>query len=100
MHRYAAANPVPELRARSAHAAPNFTDTREQERMVQALRGAGRLTDGPVELIETHISYVLLTGTHAYKIKKAVALPTQVTKPAIASNTPNSPGSGGASSAR
>src|SRR3954452_22239146 len=28
-----------------------------------------------VTLLETHISYVLLTGQYAYKIKKAVALP-------------------------
>jgi aminoglycoside phosphotransferase family enzyme/predicted kinase len=28
-----------------------------------------------VDVIETHISWVLLTGRHAYKIKKAVALP-------------------------
>lgn len=27
---------------------------------------------GPVDLLETHISYVLLAGSHAYKIKKAV----------------------------
>ena len=31
-------------------------------------------TTGPVELLETHISYVLLAGSHAYKIKKAVNL--------------------------
>ena len=30
---------------------------------------------GDIELIETHISYVLLTGEHVYKIKKPVALP-------------------------
>ena len=29
---------------------------------------------GPVDLIETHISYVLLSGAYAYKIKKAVRL--------------------------
>ena len=29
---------------------------------------------GPVALIETHISFVLLAGAHAYKIKKAVNL--------------------------
>lgn len=28
-----------------------------------------------VDVVETHISWVLLTGTYAYKIKKAVALP-------------------------
>ncbi|MFZ0409244.1 MAG: AAA family ATPase [Cyanobium sp.] len=29
---------------------------------------------GPIELLETHISWVLLTGTYAYKIKKPVHL--------------------------
>lgn len=47
-----------------------------QGRLVLALRDA--LTSGAggksVALIETHISYVLLTGQFAYKIKKAVEL--------------------------
>lgn len=30
---------------------------------------------GPVELVETHISWVLLAGNYAYKIKKPVVLP-------------------------
>lgn len=30
-------------------------------------------TEGPVTLVQTHISWVLLTPTHAYKVKKAVA---------------------------
>jgi uncharacterized protein len=30
---------------------------------------------GTIELVETHISWVLLTGTYAYKIKKPVRLP-------------------------
>ena len=30
---------------------------------------------GPVQLIETHISWVLLAGAHAYKLKKPVTLP-------------------------
>jgi aminoglycoside phosphotransferase family enzyme/predicted kinase len=29
----------------------------------------------PIRVIETHISWVLLTGVYAYKVKKAVALP-------------------------
>lgn len=29
----------------------------------------------PIRVIETHISWVLLTGTHAYKLKKPVRLP-------------------------
>ena len=48
----------------------------EQARLVAALREPAR--HGPdctrVDLLETHISYVLLTGKHAYKIKKAIAL--------------------------
>ena len=48
----------------------------EQARLVAALREPSR--HGPdctrVDLLETHISYVLLTGKHAYKIKKAIAL--------------------------
>lgn len=47
-----------------------------QARLVAALREAAArdATNPGVELIETHISYVLLTGHHAYKIKKAVGL--------------------------
>src|SRR5512143_2792758 len=30
---------------------------------------------GPVELVETHISWVLLAGDYAYKVKKPVRLP-------------------------
>ncbi len=48
-----------------------------QRRVVEALRNPS--LHGPscvrVGLIETHISYVLLTGAHAYKLKKAIALP-------------------------
>jgi aminoglycoside phosphotransferase family enzyme/predicted kinase len=45
--------------------------------LIEALRNPAAF-DGAcasVEVIETHISWVLLTGTHAYKIKKAIALP-------------------------
>ena len=44
----------------------------EQARLVAALIRGGSL--GTPAVIETHISYVLLTGSHAYKIKKAVDL--------------------------
>ncbi len=47
-----------------------------QARLVEALRDPAR-HDGTVVnvgLIETHISWVLLTGRHAYKIRKAVRL--------------------------
>jgi uncharacterized protein len=45
-----------------------------QRRMVEALRDPARypFPVAAVSLIETHISFVLLTGTFAYKIKKAV----------------------------
>src|SRR5215212_4288244 len=42
------------------------------ERLRVALEERG---DGPVRLVETHISWVLLTGTHAFKLKKPVRLP-------------------------
>jgi hypothetical protein len=43
---------------------------------VQALRRALEATTGQaVELIETHISCVLLAGEFAYKIKKPIRLP-------------------------
>lgn len=47
-----------------------------QARLVAALRGAARMEEpgARVTLLETHISYVLLTGRFAYKIKKAVNL--------------------------
>jgi uncharacterized protein len=48
-----------------------------QARLIGSLRNPalyGPLCTG-VRVIETHISYVLLTGRYAYKIKKAVSLP-------------------------
>ena len=46
----------------------------EQRSLVQALRDPACYPHpvASVALIETHISYVLLTGRYAYKIKKAV----------------------------
>ena len=48
----------------------------DQETLVAALaHGLAAVGERkPTRLLETHISYVLLTGVHAYKIKKAVAL--------------------------
>ena len=48
----------------------------DQAGLVAALRNPACYPHpaGPVELIETHISYVLLSGAYAYKIKKAVRL--------------------------
>lgn len=51
-------------------------NTMDQARLVAALANPARF--GPacasVTVLETHISYVLLTGQHAYKLKKAVDL--------------------------
>ena len=41
--------------------------------LVAALRARLRTAGGPVTLIQTHISSVLLAGAHAYKLKKPVA---------------------------
>ncbi|MBS1188856.1 MAG: aminoglycoside phosphotransferase [Rhodocyclaceae bacterium] len=48
----------------------------EQRRLVQALLDPARYPHpvAAVSLIETHISFLLLTGRYAYKIKKAVDL--------------------------
>jgi len=53
----------------------NFADPVDEQRtLVQALQDPARYPYPvtQVTLLETHISYVLLTGTFAYKIKKAV----------------------------
>lgn len=48
----------------------------EQEALIRALRDPARYGHpaDEIELIETHISWVLLSGAYAYKIKKAVNL--------------------------
>jgi hypothetical protein len=58
-------------------AGPREIGPGEQARMVAALREPSRHGHdcARVDLLETHISYVLLDGVHAYKIKKAIALP-------------------------
>jgi len=50
---------------------------RRQLPLIEALRNPAAFGAGctAIEVIETHISWVLLTGAQAYKIKKAVALP-------------------------
>src|SRR5262245_15552984 len=55
---------------------PNSADIAEQARLIRALQNPAAFGPnvGRVRLIETHISYVLLTGPYAYKIKKAVNL--------------------------
>jgi len=53
-----------------------IVDATNQTRLVAALARSAAIGPGAgatrIELLETHISYVLLTGTFAYKIKKAV----------------------------
>lgn len=47
----------------------------DQEAVVNALmkpEAYGELPEKPIKLIETHISYIFLTGEYAYKVKKAV----------------------------
>jgi aminoglycoside phosphotransferase family enzyme/predicted kinase len=45
-----------------------------QRSLVSALRDRLSSCGVPLRLLETHISYVLLTGVYAYKIKKAITL--------------------------
>ena len=61
------------LSTRVASASGNTSD---QARLVAALADPARFGPGcaSVTVLETHISYVLLTGPHAYKLKKAVDL--------------------------
>ena len=56
-----------------AQAAPSDAAA-SQQRLVRALVARLRAESDRVRLIETHISYVILTGEYAYKIKKAVRL--------------------------
>ena len=51
-----------------------MTSADDQARLVAALARSAASSAGfaPAKVLETHISYVLLTGAHAYKIKKAV----------------------------
>ncbi len=56
------------------HAAPTELSLAEQVQLLRSLRLALQRQDPAieVELIETHISFVLVAGAHAYKFKKAV----------------------------
>ncbi|MBP7149691.1 MAG: AAA family ATPase [Acidobacteria bacterium] len=50
-------------------------DPRELERLIDRLAAPGALpgaADGPVEVVQTHISAVFLSGTRAFKLKKPV----------------------------
>ena len=63
--------------AMTAHGQPYREADDTLAPIISALRD-GECFDHPTDnivLLQTHISYVLLTGTYAYKIKKAVSLP-------------------------
>ena len=64
---------IPERSPSVPDAKANASD---QARLVAALADPARFGPGcaRVTVLETHISYVLLTGRHAYKLKKAVDL--------------------------
>lgn len=47
----------------------------DQAVLVRQLAEPGRIAPAGARIVETHISYVLLTGDEAYKIKKAVEFP-------------------------
>ena len=51
-------------------------DQKRQQTLVDALRDPARYPHPAdrVDVIETHISYVLLAGDYAYKLKKAIDL--------------------------
>lgn len=55
---------------------PTAAATTVDRTMIHALRlGLQAWTGQPVELLETHISWILLSGSIAYKLKKPVRLP-------------------------
>ena len=56
--------------------ADHKTEYAAQRRLIQTLAKSmgNRAASTPVRLLETHISWILLFGRHAYKIKKAVNL--------------------------
>jgi aminoglycoside phosphotransferase family enzyme/predicted kinase len=53
------------------------SSARTRPPLIEALAHAHAFPDAtePVRVVETHISYVFLTGRHAYKVKKAIELP-------------------------
>ena len=51
-------------------------DADESADLAAALcRALGVAEGGPVEHVQTHLSHLLLTPTHAYKLKKPLHLP-------------------------
>ena len=73
-----AAGPLQAPHARDTpggHRDPIEEEARRQRRVVEGLFAKRRAEDAGARLVETHISFVLLAGGEAYKIKKAVRLP-------------------------
>jgi aminoglycoside phosphotransferase family enzyme/predicted kinase len=62
--------------ARPSTGSESGLDATAQKRLVAALLAGNVLgaEHAPLTLLETHISYVFLTGTFAYKVKKAIEL--------------------------
>lgn len=60
----------------AATAGPTSAASRETRRLVEALCDPAfhRLAAGPIRVVETHVSYILLTGRIAYKLKKPLRL--------------------------
>ncbi|MCC7098814.1 MAG: hypothetical protein IT500_04415, partial [Rubrivivax sp.] len=73
MSRSSASN-VPPPVAATAVPPDAVTDPAAARALVDALRRRLQARHGEVPLIETHISWVLLAGEHAYKLKKPLAL--------------------------
>jgi len=55
---------------------PTRTGGRSMEQLLEALRKPSAYSHptGPIEVAETHISWVFLAGNYAYKVKKPVNL--------------------------
>ncbi len=68
--------PTPDSTEGDASMQTARSDAADQARLVAALGDPSAFGGGVerVEMIETHISYVFLTGRYAYKVKKPVAL--------------------------
>ncbi len=71
--------PMDPSKSRSGHSGAVRSVTRlaaaaSQQRLVRALHARLCAGSDRVRLVETHISYVLLTGQYAFKIKKAIRL--------------------------
>lgn len=64
-------------RIRPASASSRLSQIHKHPPLIEALRASACYDHavGDVRIVETHISWILLTGSYAYKIKKPVKLP-------------------------